>query len=126
MPEPLREALRLQAAAAQLGFDWRHLDELWDKLAEESAELREAAAQGRERAQDELGDLLFMAVNLARHLGVDARAALAGANAKFARRFAHVCADLERLPPIGDPRRLEQMEVRWQQAKRMERQGRKA
>lgn len=122
--DPLDAALRLQREAAALGFDWRHLDELWDKLAEESAELREAAGQGREAAQDELGDLLFMAVNLARHLGVDARAALAGANAKFARRFAHVCAALERLPPIGDPQRLEEMEARWQEAKRAEKEGR--
>ncbi|MGH8445474.1 MAG: MazG nucleotide pyrophosphohydrolase domain-containing protein [Solimonas sp.] len=118
--DPLRDALRLQLEAAALGFDWRHLDELWDKLAEETGELQEAARQGPERTQDELGDLLFMAVNLARHLGVDASAALAGANAKFARRFAHVCAALERLPPIGDPRRLEEMEARWQDAKRLE------
>jgi uncharacterized protein YabN with tetrapyrrole methylase and pyrophosphatase domain len=124
MTDPLDDALRLQREAAALGFDWRHLDELWDKLAEETAELREAATQGPERAQDELGDLLFMAVNLARHLGVDAQAALAGANAKFARRFAHVCADLERLPPISDPRRLEQMERRWLEAKRLENKGR--
>ncbi|WP_043113444.1 MazG nucleotide pyrophosphohydrolase domain-containing protein [Solimonas soli] len=123
MADPLREALRLQREAAALGFDWRHLEELFDKLAEESAELREAAAQGPLRAADELGDLLFMAVNLARHLGVDAPAALAGANDKFARRFAHVRAGLEALPPMGDPRRLEQMEARWQEAKRMEKQG---
>ena len=121
MSAPLREALRLQREAAVLGFDWRNLDELWAKLAEEAGELREAAAQGRARAQDELGDLLFMAVNIARPLGVDPEAALAGANAKFARRFAHVCADLERLPPIGDPRRLEEMEARWCEAKRAER-----
>src|SRR3546814_3364072 len=59
-----------------------------------------------------------MAVNLARHLGVDADAALRSSNAKFARRFAHVCRDLERLPPIGDPRRIDEMEARWQDAKR--------
>ena len=121
MSAPLREALRLQREAAVLGFDWRDLDELWAKLAEEAGELQEAAAQGPARAQDELGDLLFMAVNIARHLGVDAEAALAAANAKFARRFAHVCADLEQLPPIGDPRRLEEMEARWRDAKRAER-----
>ncbi|HET8882181.1 MAG TPA: MazG nucleotide pyrophosphohydrolase domain-containing protein [Solimonas sp.] len=119
--EPLAEALRLQREAAALGFDWRRQDELWDKLAEEIGELREAVGEGPARIEDELGDLLFMAVNLARHLGVDARAALAGANAKFARRFAHVCDDLVGLPPIGDPRRLDAMEARWQDAKRAER-----
>ncbi|HEY0974562.1 MAG TPA: MazG nucleotide pyrophosphohydrolase domain-containing protein [Solimonas sp.] len=116
----MREALRLQLEAAALGFDWRHLDELWDKLAEESAELREASAQSRAAAQDELGDLLFMAVNLARHLGVDAEAALHGANRKFERRFARILDNLEKLPPMGDPRRIDAMEAFWQAAKRDE------
>lgn len=119
-PDPLDDALRLQRDAAALGFDWRELDELWDKLAEEIGELKDAVHESRAAVQDELGDLLFMAVNLARHLGVDARAALDRANAKFSRRFAHVCAALEQLPPIGDPRRLEEMEARWQDAKRAE------
>src|SRR3546814_18219502 len=70
--EPLHEALRLQRDAAELGFDWRQLDELWDKLAEEIAELQQATGEGPARIEDELGDVLFMAVNLARHLGVDA------------------------------------------------------
>ncbi|HEY9546228.1 MAG TPA: MazG nucleotide pyrophosphohydrolase domain-containing protein [Solimonas sp.] len=118
--EPLHEALRLQRDAAELGFDWRQLDELWDKLAEEIAELQQATGEGPARIEDELGDVLFMAVNLARHLGVDADAALRSSNAKFARRFAHVCRDLERLPPIGDPRRIDEMEARWQDAKRAE------
>lgn len=120
-PEPLREAWRLQRDAAALGFDWRHLDELWDKLAEEVAELQVAAGQGHDAAEDELGDLLFMAVNLARHLRVDPAAALARANAKFVRRFAHISAQLEKLPPIGDAGRLDAMEALWQEAKRLER-----
>ena len=119
--QPLAGAHRLQREAAALGFDWRETAELWDKLAEEVGELQAAVHEGPARIEDELGDLLFMAVNLARHLGVDASAALAGANAKFARRFAHVCAELERLPPIGDPRRIVEMEARWQDAKRAER-----
>ncbi len=118
---PLSEALRLQLEAAELEFDWRHLDELWDKLAEEVGELKEAAGQGRDRSEDELGDLLFMAVNLARHLGVDAERALARTNAKFERRFGHVLKHLADLPPPGDPRRLDEMEKYWQQAKQAER-----
>jgi len=118
---PLREALRLQLEAAELGFDWRHLDELWDKLAEEVGELQQAAGEGRDRAEDELGDLLFMAVNLARHLGVDAERALVRANAKFERRFGHVLKHLALLPPVGDPRRLEEMERYWIEAKQAER-----
>lgn len=115
--EPLNEALRIQLEAARLGFDWRETQELWDKLAEEVEELKAATTQGRERTQDELGDLLFMAVNLARHLGIDAVEALVHANEKFSRRFAHVRAHLERLPPIGDPGRLDAMERYWQEAK---------
>ncbi|HUP91592.1 MAG TPA: MazG nucleotide pyrophosphohydrolase domain-containing protein [Solimonas sp.] len=119
-PEPLAEALRLQLEAARLGFDWRHLGELWDKLAEETVELQQAAGEGRERAQDELGDLLFMVVNLARHLGVDASAALTGANAKFSRRFSHILQNLEKLPDLGHPQRIDAMEAFWQEAKRFE------
>ena len=119
-PDPLAEALRLQLEAAALGFDWRHLGELWDKLAEETQELREAAGGSRDAAEEELGDLLFMAVNLARHLHVDPSAALARTNAKFVRRFAHVMASPDELPPPGDARRLDAMEARWQAAKRHE------
>ena len=122
MSEPLTEAFGLQQEAAQLGFDWRELDELWDKLAEEIGELREAVLLGPDAVRDELGDLLFMAVNLARHLGVNPVQALQATNQKFMRRFGHVTRDLEKLPPMGDPRRLEQMEARWQEAKRAEKQ----
>lgn len=119
MSDPLRDAESLQRDAAAQGFDWNALEELWPKLFEEIAELQEAAGQGAERRLDELGDLLFMAVNLARHLGVDPAAALAAANAKFSRRYAHVIADAASLPPIGSPERLAQMEARWVAAKRL-------
>ena len=118
--EPLAAALQLQREAAVLGFDWREVDELWAKLAEEIGELQAAVHEGPAAIEDELGDLLFMAVNLARHLGVDAASALASSNAKFARRFAHICAQLDRLPPLGDPARLDAMEALWQDAKRLE------
>ncbi|HVT36956.1 MAG TPA: MazG nucleotide pyrophosphohydrolase domain-containing protein [Nevskiaceae bacterium] len=121
--DPLVDALRVQLIAEREGFDWRHLDELWDKLAEEIGELKVAAGEGRERAQDELGDLLFMAVNLARHLKVDANAALAGANAKFLRRWEHIMRHAHTLPPLGAPGRLEAMETLWQEAKRLEKGG---
>ncbi|MEQ1437738.1 MazG nucleotide pyrophosphohydrolase domain-containing protein [Fontimonas sp. SYSU GA230001] len=121
--EPLKEAMDLQRDAAALGFDWRHLDELWDKLAEEVGELQQAACGSRDEAEDELGDLLFMAVNLARHLRVDPVSALARTNAKFSRRFAYITARLGALPPIGDARRLDAMEALWQDAKRLEKQG---
>lgn len=122
MNEPLNEALHLQRLAAEQGFDWRETRELWDKLAEEIAELEAATQEGPARIEDELGDLLFMAVNLARHLGVDAGAALTAANAKFQRRYAHIQRHQHTLPPLGDPARLDAMEALWQAAKRAERE----
>jgi uncharacterized protein YabN with tetrapyrrole methylase and pyrophosphatase domain len=116
--EPLAEALRLQLEAAAEGFDWTNPQDLWDKLAEEIGELRQAAdAAARE---EELGDLLFMVVNLSRHLGVDPARALLAANAKFSRRYGLILEHLAELPPLGDPTRLEQMERLWQQAKHRE------
>lgn len=83
------------------------------------AEVREAMAGGdRARVADEVGDLLFAVTNLARHVGVDPEAALAGTNAKFARRFAHVedrLAEAGRGPAEAS---LEEMEALWQEAKR--------
>lgn len=123
MSEPLDDAMQMQLEAAKLGFDWRHLDELWAKLAEEVGELKQAAGEGLDRSEDELGDLLFMVVNLARHLGVDPEHALHRANAKFRRRFGHVLQHLDHLPPLGDPQRLDRMEAYWLEAKRREAQG---
>jgi len=117
--EPLAEALRLQLEAAAEGFDWTDPAGLWDKLAEEIRELQQAP-DAANRAE-ELGDLLFMAVNLSRHLGVDAAAALAAANAKFSRRYAYILERLDTLPPKGDPSRLDRMEALWRAAKQLER-----
>jgi uncharacterized protein YabN with tetrapyrrole methylase and pyrophosphatase domain len=116
--DPLREALQLQHQAAALGFDWNHADELWAKLEEEIGELREALPQGEARVLDEFGDLLFVAVNLSRHLKADPAKALAHANAKFRRRFAVVMAGRESWDGLEGAARLEQMEALWQQAKR--------
>lgn len=117
--DPVADALRMQRAAAREGFDWRKTADLWAKLAEEIAELR--SARNPRQRKEELGDLLFMLVNVARHLKVDPLAALAAANRKFARRYGHVRADLKSLPPLRDPRRLDAMESLWQEAKAKER-----
>ena len=89
MPAML-EARKLGSRAAKVGFDWPGVEGLFEKLAEETTELREELASGvqSERVEEELGDLLFTAVNLARHLRIDPELALRKTNTKFRRRFA--------------------------------------
>ena len=88
MPATL-EATKLGSKAAKVGFDWPDANGLFAKLAEEIAELRaEIERNDAERAEAEFGDLLFTAMNLARHLKVDAESALRRSNAKFRARFA--------------------------------------
>ena len=87
----LMRALKLQNRAARVGFDWPESAPVVDKLAEELDELRQALAAGDRAAIDEeIGDLLFSLVNLARHLDIDPEDALRRANAKFERRFRRV------------------------------------
>lgn len=114
----LKRAGKLGLRAARVGFDWPSVEGPREKLDEELAELDHArASESRERVTEELGDLLFATVNLARHLEVDAEDALARANRKFERRFRHMEAaaradgrDLADLP-------LEALEAYWQAAK---------
>src|SRR5437016_9912651 len=88
---PLLMAYRLQERAAGVGFDWPDAKGPMQKVKEEIAELEREAGNGkRERLEDELGDLLFAVVNLARKLAIDPRAALERANHKFRRRFEEV------------------------------------
>jgi XTP/dITP diphosphohydrolase/ATP diphosphatase len=115
----LAEAARIGSEASKCGFDWQEWRELLPKLAEETAELEaEAAPNNPSRklaVEAELGDLLFTAVNLGRHLGVDAEMALRGCNRRFRERFRHMeCATgkpLEELSPA-------ELESLWQDAKR--------
>lgn len=120
---PLATAYRLQQEAAALGFDWPDAASVWAKLEEEWQELAQARNEGAARTAEEWGDVLFTVVNLARRLGVDPEAALAAANARFIARFAFIEAELDQLPPMGDPARLEAMEGCWQRAKRVLAQG---
>jgi ATP diphosphatase len=84
----LPRAQKLQKRAAQIGFDWSDVDGAIDKLSEELDELREAvASQNPDRSVDELGDVIFSCVNVARHLGVDAEATLRQSTGKFEMRF---------------------------------------
>jgi len=115
----LSRAQKLQKRAAGVGFDWPDLDGVFAKVDEEIDELKEAVqALDAEAVEDEMGDIFLAMVNLARHLGVDAEAALRKANSRFEGRFRlmEVAAVEEgsRLQEEG----LEQLERRWQTAKR--------
>ena len=117
-----KRALKLQERAARVGFDWPDEQPVIDKLLEEVEEVRAEFAEGRDaqRLQDEIGDVLFVMVNLARHAGVDFSQAMRHANAKFERRFR----SMEQLALAQGrslaQRNLADQEALWQQAKRDE------
>jgi ATP diphosphatase len=119
----LMRAEKLQKRAARVGFDWPDTVPVLAKVREELAEVEvEIAAQAPiERVVDEIGDLLFVCANLARHLKVDPEAALRQANGKFERRFRRIEAILEAEGTELETAGLERMEAAWQQAKREER-----
>ncbi|SDX21776.1 ATP diphosphatase [Paracoccus sanguinis] len=117
----LTRAIKLQNRAARVGFDWPSADEVLDKLAEETAELR-AATDPAHRAE-EFGDLMFVMANLARHLDIDPEAALRDANAKFTRRFAAIEAALAAEGRRPEDSTLAEMDALWDAAKAAERAG---
>jgi MazG family protein len=119
----LVRATKLQRRAARVGFDWPKAAQVLDKIEEEIAELRAELAGPPDagRLGDEIGDLLFAAVNLARHLGIDPEAALRRCNAKFERRFGSVEESLRARGRRLEDASLEEMEALWQQAKAAER-----
>ena len=115
----LVEAQRIAGRAAGAGFDWPDIEQVFDKLREELAELDAARASAKPREiEDELGDLLFVVVNIARFLNVDPEQALRKTNAKFRARFAHVEAGVEAAGKTLSEAGIEEMERLWQEAKR--------
>ena len=115
----LTRALELQKAAGEVGFDWNDVRAVLDKIVEESREVTEAVASGdAEQVTDEIGDLFFVMVNLARHAGVDPETALRGANAKFERRFAYVEDGLAARGRTPKEATLAEMDALWNEAKR--------
>lgn len=116
----LVEAAQISAKAAGVGFDWPDIGQVFDKLEEEVRELHHERANGTaEDVEHEIGDMLFVVVNLARFLKVDPEQALRKTNAKFRRRFAHVERSLSaRGKQLADSN-LEEMEELWGEAKRL-------
>ncbi|WP_071871358.1 nucleoside triphosphate pyrophosphohydrolase [Atopomonas hussainii] len=120
----LKRAAKLQKRAAQVGFDWPDALPVVDKLREELDEVLEAMADGdAEGIFEEIGDLLFVVVNLARHLKVDAESALRAGNQKFERRFRYIEAVLRSEQRAIADCSLEQLEALWVLAKKEEKQA---
>jgi MazG family protein len=137
----LLEGLKLSNKAAHVGFDWPNIEALFDKLKEEIEELRHevnqipppgpvpigrgiAGARGqllpeelKARLEDEVGDLLFVLVNVARYLNVDPESSLRKTNRKFRRRFRHVEEALRKAGKTPEDASLDEMEAHWQASK---------
>ena len=114
----LVEAQQIASRAAGAGFDWENAGQVFDKLQEEVDELQEARQTGPQSAiEDELGDLLFVMVNIARFLKVDPEQALRKTNAKFRRRFSHIESGLAALGKTPRDATVDEMESLWQDAK---------
>jgi len=118
----LMAARKLQGRAAAVGFDWPSRAGAAAKIAEETAEVEEAAATGV-GLHEEVGDLLFAVVNLARHVGVEPEQALRSANRKFTRRFRYIEARLAQAGLRPEEAGLEQLDALWEEAKRGEREA---
>jgi uncharacterized protein YabN with tetrapyrrole methylase and pyrophosphatase domain len=143
----LLEAHKLSSRAAQIGFDWPDMEGLFEKLGEETAELREnlkefpapgprpegrgVAGSGRQtipddlrvRLEEEVGDLFFVLVNMARYLALDPESALRKTNRKFRRRFQWMEQRLHERGSTPENTPMEELESLWQQAKQQEKQA---
>lgn len=114
----LLEGQKLSNKAAKVGFDWDTNEKVFDKLDEELGELREAMSQeSLENVSEEIGDILFVVVNLARKLGVDAETSLKKTNRKFRRRFGFVETKLKSRSNSLESASLSEMDEMWNLAK---------
>jgi MazG family protein len=125
----LMEAHQISTKVARVGFDWKLVEDIFEKLQEEIDELRAAikthdnskAEADHVHVREEIGDLLFVITNIARRLNVEPEAALKLSNRKFRRRFGYIECKLQERQRKFDETTLEEMEELWQEAKQMER-----
>jgi tetrapyrrole methylase family protein/MazG family protein len=124
----LMEAHQLSTKAARVGFDWKQVEDIFDKVEEEIGELRTAiknhtasnSEADHELVRHEVGDLLFAVTNIARHLQVEPESALKLTSRKFRRRFAFIERELEKRNQAFNETSIDEMEALWQQAKTVE------
>ena len=114
----LLRAQKLQKKAAKQGFDWDKIDDVFDKLDEEVAEFKEAVLSGKETDMtSELGDIIFVLVNIAKFKKIDAEEALRATNNKFIKRFQYIEAEVTKRGKTLKETSLEELEKYWQKAK---------
>jgi MazG family protein len=118
----IHEAHQISSRAARVGFDWPDVNGIFDKLQEEVRELQEVISSSsgeekRDRLEDEIGDMLFVIVNIARYLKIDSESALKRANRKFKSRFQYMEKELAGQGKTLDQTSLDEMEALWQKAK---------
>lgn len=115
----LLKAQKLQKKAAKEGFDWDKISDVFDKLDEEIAEFKSAVLEGKDTdIQSELGDILFVLVNIAKFKKIDAEEALRSTNNKFIKRFQHIEQEVAKQGKTLKETSLEDMERHWQNAKK--------
>lgn len=120
----LARAQAISRRAASLGFEWPSIDPVWAKVDEEMRELKQAVASGdKVHTGEELGDLLFTLVNIARFLDVESETVLAQTVDRFTKRFHHIEAKLRDADKQFDQSSLEEMDRYWDEAKILEAQG---
>lgn len=113
-------ALKLQQKAARVGFDWSEPEPIFDKIEEETRELKHALNhEGADAIKGEIGDLLFAVINLARHCDVEPEDALRTTNAKFRKRFKYIEDTLSKQGRSMEGSSLDEMEALWQEAKKL-------
>ena len=114
----LLEGQKLTKKAAKVGFDWENTGQIFDKLTEETAELKSAIAENApENIEEEIGDLLFVVLNLARKLEIDGETALKKTNRKFRQRFKFIEAELKKDAKTLENASLSEMDELWNKAK---------
>lgn len=120
----LMQASEIQKKVRKVGFDWDNADDMLDKVEEEWREFREAReSKDPAKIKEELGDLFFAMVNVARYAEVDPEDALRKTNEKFMRRFLHIETKLKKQNKTLEQATLFEMDALWEEAKRIEREG---
>lgn len=122
----LQHAHDLQVEGAKTGFEWDHIDQIFEKLAEEIQEVKDAISNSDQaNIKEELGDVLFVVTNLAKNLGFEAEDCLKGSNQKLEKRYAGMFALFDEHHPNTDPKTisLQRWDELWQMQKQREKQG---